>query len=65
MRKMFKTWQMNRKIARWEQITVMLGHGVLATKFQKLVDEQARLNTEITLLEGELGLGYDWGAYLD
>lgn len=65
MRKMFKTWQMNRKIARWEKIAAMLGHGVLATKFQKLVDEQARLNTEITLLEDELGLGYDWGVYLD
>lgn len=63
MLKMFKTWQMNRKIARWEQITVMLGHGVLATKFQKLVNEQARLNREIGLLEEELALGYDWRLY--
>ena len=54
---------MNRKIARWEQITVMLGHGVLATKFQKLVNEQARLNREIGLLEEELALGYDWRLY--
>lgn len=63
MLKMFKTWQMSRKIARWEQITVMLGHGVLATKFQKLVNEQARLNREIGLLEEELALGYDWRLY--
>ena len=63
MLKMFKTWQMSRKIARWEQITVMLGHGVLAAKFQKLVNEQARLNREIGLLEEELALGYDWRLY--
>ncbi len=56
MVRMFMTWQMNRKIARWEKIRIMLGHGVRMTEFRKLVDERNRLEEEIINIERKLGL---------
>lgn len=54
--KKLKIWQMNRKIARWEQIIVMFGHGVLLADVLKLKAEQDRLAKEIITLEEELGV---------